>query len=156
MARPFPVFVRGFMVAALLVAVGCSSDDSDPGWKCSATVDVTGVWDVSRTPSSGTGIYCPDVDTVWTLYQNACDVTVSAQSWDPANGRTGTITGNRLQMEWVYFEGCYRYEEDYDVTIDGNTMSGVYYLSRVQWVFPADCPGTGLCSSTVTGTRRVP
>jgi hypothetical protein len=58
-------------------------------------------------------------------------------------------------MEWVYYEGCYRYQEQYDVTIDGNTMSGVYYLSRVQWVFPADCPGTGLCSSTVSGTRRV-
>lgn len=153
----YPLLARRALVFAVaLIGFGCSEETTDPGWQCAATVDVTGVWDLSRVPRSGTGINCPEVDNVWTLYQNACDVTVSSESWDPANARTGTVTGNRLQMEWVYDEGCYRYQEQYDVTIDGNTMSGLYFLSRAQWVFPADCPGTGLCSSTVSGTRRVP
>lgn len=142
--------------AAAVCGVGCSHDSTDPGWQCSATVDVTGVWDMHRTPASGTGISCSDLRNVWALGQSGCDVTISSEAWDPANGATASVVGNRLQLELVYFEGCYRYEEEYDVTVVGDTMSGVYYLSRVQWVFPADCPGTGLCSSTVSGTRRVP
>lgn len=148
--------VRALLFVVAFLGVGCGSESDDPGWQCDATVNVTGVWDLRRVPRSGAGISCLDLSNTWTLTQNGCDVTVVSQPWDPANGKSGTVTGNRLQLNWVYFEGCYRYEEEYDLTVDGDTWSGVYYLSRSQWVFPADCPGTGLCSSAVTGTRRVP
>lgn len=147
---------RLLILAVVLAAPGCSDDGVDGGWTCDATVDVTGVWDVSRTGQPGSGITCLDVETSWTLLQNGCDVTIVSESWDPANGAVGTLSGNRLFVEWTRYEGCYRYDEELDVTVEGDSMDGTYYLARTQAVYPADCPGTGLCSASVSGTRRTP
>jgi hypothetical protein len=149
-------FTRLFCALFLVVAVisaGCESESTDPG-PSPVCISVDGVWDVSMAREDGTGITCLDRGVVWTIHQHRCDVTIEAPSWDTANGATGGVTDNRLYVEWVRFENCYRYEESIDVTIDGDTMTGDYYLARTQAVYPAYCPGLGLCRATVTGVRR--
>lgn len=144
-----------FLLLAAPFAVGCTTEsvDSGPTRTC---VNAAGVWDVTLASESGTGIVCPDAGRTWTLAQSACDVTISAASWDRANGAVGGISDNRLYVEWTWFEDCYVYRESIDVTIDGDAMTGTYYLVRGQHVYPATCPGLGMCSATLTGTRRTP
>jgi hypothetical protein len=95
-----------------------------------------------------------DRSLVWTIHQYGCDVTIETAPWDTANGATGGVMDNRLYVEWVRFENCYRYQESIDVTINGDMMTGAYYLARTQAVYPAYCPGLGLCRATVTGVHR--
>jgi hypothetical protein len=105
---------------------------------------------------TGSGIVCPDRSVTWTINQSGCDITIGSQEWDHANGATGGISGDRLYVEWSWFEGCYRYDESIDVTVGGDALAGAYYLNRSQAVYPASCPGLGLCSATLTGVRRTP
>jgi hypothetical protein len=128
-----------------------TSYDNGPTPVCAG---VGGVWDVSMVGESGTGILCPDRSVVWTINQNECDVTIVSETWDTANGATGGVTDNRLYAEWTWFESCYRFDESIDVTVDGDAMSGTYYLFRGQAVYPAYCPGLGICSASVNGLRR--
>jgi hypothetical protein len=141
-----------FVVFALL-SIGCEtvSQDNGPTPVC---VNVAGVWDVTMVSESGSGIVCPDRSLVWTLRQNGCDVTIEAETWDTANGATGGVMDGRVYVEWIWFQDCYRYHESIDVTVDGGTMTGTYYMSRGQAVYPAYCPGLGMCSATVSGVLR--
>jgi hypothetical protein len=141
-----------FVIAALF-AVGCKTESYDNG-PTPICISVDGVWDVSMAGEDGTGITCPDRSAAWTILQSGCDVTIQSESWDTANGATGGVTDNRLYVEWVRFENCYRYGESIDVTIEGDTMTGNYYLVRGQAVYPAYCPGLGICHATLTGVRR--
>jgi hypothetical protein len=141
-----------FVVAAC-VASGCESESTDPA-PTPVCIRVDGVWDVSFVGEDGTGITCLDRSLVWTIHQYGCDVTIESAPWDTANGATGGVTDNRLYVEWVRFENCYRYQESIDVTINGDMVTGAYYLARTQAVYPAYCPGLGLCRATVTGVRR--
>jgi len=144
---------RALFVVGVLLSVGCetTSYDNGPSPVC---VGVGGVWDVTMVGEAGSGIACPDRTVVWTIHQNACDITIEAESWDTANGATGGVSENRLYAEWIWFEGCYRYGESIDVTVDGDTITGKYYMSRGQAVYPAYCPGLGICSAALNGTRR--
>jgi len=117
-------------------------------------VRVDGVWEVTMVSKTGAGISCPDRSVTWTLSQSGCDVTIESESWDTASGASGGISDNRLSVSWTWFDRCYRYDESIDVVVDGDTMTGTYYMFRGQEVYPADCPGLGLCSDTVTGVRR--
>ena len=134
---------------------------SDANRRATTTVrrlfaSVAGVWDVAMTAETGTGIACPDRSVVWTLYQSGCNVTIQSESWDTANGATGGVTDNRVYVEWIWLENCYRYHETLDVVVDGDTMTGTYYMFRGQAVYPAYCPGLGGCSASVSGVRRAP
>ena len=146
--RPFCAL---FLVGAL-VAVGCeTTSDDGPTPVCD---DVAGVWDVTLVGESGTGISCPDRTVVWSVGQDACVVSLTPGTWDATTSASGGITENHLYVEWTWYEGCYRYTEIIDVTVDGDTMTGTYYLARGQAVYPAYCPGLGLCSAAVDGARR--
>jgi hypothetical protein len=145
--------VCALFVVAACVASGCESESTDPA-PTPVCIRVDGVWDVSFVGEDGTGITCLDRSLVWTIHQFSCDVTIESSSWDPANGAMGGVTDNRLYVEWGRFENCYRYDESIDVLVDGDTMNGDYYLARTQAVYPAYCPGLGLCRATVTGVRR--
>ena len=140
-------------VVATSFSIGCESESYDNG-PTPVCDNVSGVWDVNMVGETGTGIACPDRGLVWTLHQNGCDVTIESETWDAANGAGGGVTDNRLYVDWTWFEGCYRYQESIDVTVDGNTMAGKYYLVRGQAVYPAYCPGLGICSAVVSGIRR--
>jgi hypothetical protein len=140
-------------VLVVLFAAGCETESTDPG-PTPVCISVDGVWDVNFVGEDGTGITCLDRSVAWTIHQYGCEVTIEAPSWDTANGATGGATNNRLYVEWVRFENCYRYDESLDVLIEGETMTGNYYLARTQAVYPAYCPGLGLCRATVTGVRR--
>ena len=142
-------------VFVTLFSVGCDTESTDKG-PTPVCVNVSGVWDVSMVGEPGTGITCPDRSLVWTIHQNGCDVTIESQTWDTANGAAGGVTDNRLYVEWTWFEGCYRYQESIDVTVDGGAMTGTYYLFRGQEVYPAYCPGLGGCSATLSGIRQAP
>jgi hypothetical protein len=142
-----------FVVGALL-STGCESDTGEPG-SSPVCVDVAGVWDVTMVGETGTGIMCPDRSLVWTVRQHGCDVTIESEAWDPANGASGGVVDNRLYVEWSRREDCYRYDESIDVTVDGDTMTGKYYLHRGQAVYPAYCPGVGICSAAINGGRRI-
>jgi len=142
-------------VAVVLFSMGCESESTDLG-PTPVCVSVGGVWDVNMVGEPGTGITCPDRSLVWTIHQNGCDVTIESQTWDTANGAAGGVTDNRLHMDWTWFENCYRYHESIDVTVDGDTMTGTYYMFRGQAVYPAYCPGLGGCSATLSGVRRAP
>jgi len=142
-------------VAAALSSIGCESTSYDNG-PAPVCVNVAGVWDVAMTAETGTGIVCPDRSVVWTLSQSGCNVTIQSESWDSANGATGGVTDNRVYIEWVWLENCYRYHETLDVVVDGDTMTGTYYMFRGQAVYPAYCPGLGGCSAAVSGVRRTP
>jgi hypothetical protein len=145
--------VRALFIVAVLICLGCETESVDPGPSV-VCVLAAGVWEVSMVPESGTGISCPDRIATWTLNQSGCDVSIQAESWDPANGAVGSISADRLSVEWIWFERCYRYDESIDVTIEGDTMTGTYYMFRGQAVYPAYCPGLGVCSATVNGVRR--
>lgn len=142
-------------VAAALSSIGCESTSYDNG-PAPVCVSVAGVWDVTMTAETGTGIVCPNRSVVWTLSQSGCDVTIQSESWDTANGATGGVTDNRVYVDWIWLENCYRYHETLDVVVDGDTMTGTYYMFRGQAVYPAYCPGLGGCSATVSGVRRAP
>jgi hypothetical protein len=137
----------------VVLSVGCETTSYDNG-PTPVCVNAVGVWDVTMVGENGTGITCPDRSLVWTVNQNGCDVTLQPGTWDPTTSATGGISDNHLYVEWTWFEGCYRYAETIDVIVDGDTMTGRYYLSRGQAVYPAYCPGLGICSSTVNGVRR--
>jgi len=140
-------------VAAALCSLGCESVSYDNG-PAPVCVSVVGTWDVRITAESGTGIVCPDRSVVWTLDQNGCDVTIHGESWDTANGAIGGVNDNRVYVDWTWYEGCYRYHESLDATVDGDTMTGTYSMFRGQAVYPAYCPGLGGCSANVSGVRR--
>jgi hypothetical protein len=147
---------RGIIASVLVVFVvslGCS-EGGDPAR--SGCDDVAGVWDLSRVSQTGTGITCPEANLVWTITQTGCDVAVTSAAWDAANGATGALSGSRLYLEWSWLQDCYRYAESMDVTVSGDTMSGEYYLVRGQAVYPAYCPGLGMCSASLSGVRRAP
>ena len=148
------LFLALFVVVTLL-SIGCDSTSTDNG-PARVCVSVAGVWDVNMVGEPGSGIVCPNRSLVWTLHQIGCDVTIEGESWDSANGAVGGVTDNRLYAEWTWFQDCYRYHESLDVTVDGGTMTGTYYLSRGQAVYPAYCPGLGICSASVSGVRRAP
>jgi len=148
------------LVCALFVVVtvfsdGCDTQSTDLGPNHSC-VSVGGVWDVTMVGETGTGITCPDRSLVWTLAQNGCDVTLESQAWDPANGATGEVTDDRLHVAWSWFEGCYRYDESIDLVAASDTMTGTHYLIRGQAVYPAYCPGLGICRSALEGVKRAP
>jgi hypothetical protein len=130
--------------------MGCESTSTDHG-PTHDCVSVAGVWDINMVGDAGPGIVCPNRNLVWTLLQSGCDVTIEGESWDSANG---AVTDNRLYAEWTWFQDCYRYHASLDVTVDGGTMNGTYYLGRTQAVYPAYCPGLGICSATLNGVRR--
>ena len=144
-----------FFVAAALSSIGCESTSYDNG-PAPVCVSVAGVWDVAMTAETATGIVCPDRSVVWTLSQNGCNVTIQSESWDSANGATGGVTDNRVYVDWIWLESCYRYHETLDVVVDGDTMTGTYYMFRGQAVYPAYCPGLGGCTAAVSGVRRAP
>ena len=148
------LFCALFLCVALF-SIGCESESTDLG-PAPVCVNVAGVWDVNMVGEPGSGIVCPNRNLVWTLHQNGCDVTIEGESWDSANGAVGGVSDNRLYVEWTRFEGCYRYQESIDVTVDGDTMTGKYYLVRGPAVYPADCPGLGICSASVSGVWRAP
>ena len=141
-------------VAAALCSIGCESTRYDNG-PAPVCVSAAGVWDVQMTADTGTGIVCPDRSVVWTLDQTGCNLTIHAESWDTADGATGDITDSRVYVDWTWFQDCYRYDETLDVTVNGDAMTGTYYMFRGQQVYPAYCPGLGLCSANVSGVRRV-
>jgi len=143
---------RALFLCVALFSVGCEKA-TDPSPGC---VRVAGVWDVSMVGETGTGIACPDASLVWTLSQAGCDVTIASQTWPPFDGATGTLSGNRLTGRWEFREFCYRYLESIDIVVDGDTMTGTYYFIRAQAVYPADCPGLGICSAALNGVRRAP
>jgi hypothetical protein len=147
-------FCAIFLVAALF-SLGCETESTDPG-PSPVCVSVAGVWDLSEVRGTGTGIVCPDRNLTWTIYQSGCDITIESQGWDHANGATGGISGNHLYVEWSWLEGCYIYRESIDVMVDGDTMTGTYGLVRGQEVYPAYCPGLGICSASLNGVRRAP
>jgi len=129
------------------------STDSGPTPVC---VDAAGVWDLTLVSESGTGISCPSRTLTWTLSQSGCGLTIEAPAWDPANGATGGISDDRVYIDWFRLEGCYRYTESIDVVVHGDTMTGTYYLVRGQEVYPAYCPGLGMCSAALDGVRGGP
>lgn len=147
---------RSILALVLVVAVASPGCGEDTGPSRPACVGVAGVWDLSRVSQTGTGITCPEYSLVWTLSQTGCDVTVTSQAWNPANGATGALWGSRLYAEWSWLQDCYRYTESVDAVVDGGTMTGEYFLARVQAVFPAYCPGLGMCSASLSGVRRAP
>ncbi len=149
---------RLLCVAFLVVAAissGCDrvSYDNGPAPVC---VNVAGVWDVNMVAETGTGIVCSDRGIVWTLHQNGCEVTIQSEAWDTANGATGGVGNDRLYVDWFWLQDCYFYRESIEVVVDGDTMTGAYYLVRGQEVYPAYCPGLGMCSAALDGVRRVP
>jgi hypothetical protein len=148
------LFCAMFFVVALF-SIGCHTDSTDPG-PTPVCVSIAGVWDLNMVSGTGTGIVCPDRSLTWTIFQSGCDVTIESQEWDHANGATGGISGNHLYVEWSWFEGCYRYHESIDVMVGDATFSGAYYLVRGQAVYPAYCPGLGICSATLNGVQRTP
>ena len=148
------LFCAMFLVVTLL-SPGCHTVSTDPG-PTPVCVNVAGVWDLKMVSETGSGIVCPDRSVTWTVYQSGCDITIESQQWDHANGATGGISGDHLYVEWSWFESCYRYDESIDVTVGGDAMSGAYYLVRGQAVYPASCPGLGICSATLNGTRPPP
>lgn len=137
-----------FLVVAQ-VSPGCNGG-TDPSPGC---VSAAGVWDVSMVGETGTGIRCPDASLVWTISQTGCEFTVTSQAWDPA---TGAVSGNRLYAQWSWRQDCYLFVEGVDVVVDGGTMTGEYFFARTQAVFPAQCPGVGMCSASLSGVRRAP
>jgi hypothetical protein len=143
---------RALFLVVALFSVGCE-EAGDPTPVC---VSVGGVWDVNMVGESGTGITCPDASLVWTLSQTGCDVAIASQTWPPLSGATGTLSDNRLTGRWEVRESCYKYLESIDVAIDGNTMTGEFIHIRAQVVYPADCPGLGICSAALNGVRRAP
>jgi len=149
-----PGLIRTSVLAGALVAIGC---DTDPvtGPRC-VPVDVAGVWEVRWVDNGGGQIVCYDASRVWAISESGCNVTIGAEPWDPANGATGTAADGRLYAEWTWYEGCHGYRETIDATVQGDTMTGVFYRLAWQQVYPADCPGGGICSASLTGTRRAP
>lgn len=141
------------VLVAAMVTPGCSGS-TDPGRPGCA--GAAGVWDLTRVSQTGTGITCPETSLVWTLSQTGCDFTVASQAWDPANGATGAIWDSRLYAQWSWRQDCYQVTESIDVTVDGGTMTGEYFLLRSQAVYPAYCPGIGMCSASLSGVRRAP
>ena len=141
------------LVLVVVVSPGCNggTDPSRPG-----CVSVAGVWDLRRVGLTGAGITCPENGLVWTISQTGCDVTVTSQAWDPANGATGALWDSRLYAQWSWLEGCYQLTESIDVMVDGGTMTGEYFLVRAQAVYPAFCPGLGMCSASLSGVRQAP
>ena len=114
---------RTILALALVVAevsLGCS-EDTDPSRP--GCVSVAGAWALGRVRQTGTGITCPETNLAWTISQTGCDVTVSSQAWDPANGATGALWGSRLYAEWSWRQDCYQYTESIDVMVDGGTMT---------------------------------
>jgi len=148
------LFCALFLCVALF-SIGCDSESTDLG-PAPVCVSVAGVWDVNMVGEPGTGITCPDRSLVWTIHQSGCDVTIESAAWDTANGAAGGVTDSRLYVEWTWFENCYRYDESIDVVVDGDTMTGAYYLVRGQAVYPAYCPGLGICRAALSGVRRAP
>jgi len=150
---------RGWSCAVLMVAAllgsACHTESTDSG-PTPVCVDVAGVWDLTLVSESGTGISCPDRSVTWTLTQTGCNVTIGAAASDTANGATGGISDNRLYVNWFRLESCYRYTETIDALVHGDTMTGTYYLFRGQEVYPAYCPGLGMCSAALNGVRRAP
>jgi hypothetical protein len=144
--------VTVFLVAAVC-AVGCESTNYDNG-PAPVCVSVAGVWDIAMTAATGTGIVCPDRAVVWTFEQNGCSLTIHSEGGGSADGVTGGVIESRVYLDWTWFQDCYSYHESLDVTVDGDAMTGMYYLFRGQQVYPAYCPGLGGCSATVTGLRR--
>lgn len=142
-----------FFVVAAVCSAGCNSESFDNG-PAPVCVGVAGVWDLDMTAETGTGIACPDRSVVWTFYQSGCSVTIQSDSWDTADGATGGVTDHRVYADWTWFQGCYRYHESLELTVDGDRMTGTYYMFRGQEVYPAYCPGLGGCSAIVSGVRR--
>jgi hypothetical protein len=140
-------------VVAVFFSLGCETESYDNG-PTPVCVSAAGVWDVTMVAETGTGIACSNRTLVWTIEQNGCDVTLQPATWDPTTSATGGITDNHLYVEWTWFEGCYRYTETVDATVDGDMMTGKYYLARGQEVYPAYCPGLGMCSTSVNAVRR--
>jgi hypothetical protein len=148
--------VRSLVLAWVLGSIGCSSDSLTDSPPACVPVDVAGVWDV-HWEDDGTGTTsCYDVPRVWTIQQSGCAVTISSEDFDPANGAAGSARDGRISIEWTWYQTCHGFRESIDAVVDGDTMSGTFYRAVWQEVYPAYCPGSGLCSAVLTGTRRTP
>lgn len=145
--------IVALVIVTGVVSWGCDGG-TDPGRP--GCVSAAGVWDVSRVSQAGTSITCPETSLVWTLSQTGCDVTFASQTWAPANGATGALWDSRLYAQWSWRQDCYLVTESVDVTVDGGTMTGEYFLVRSQATYPAYCPGLGMCSASLSGVRRAP
>ena len=140
----------------LLLAVGCDVGGVDDSAPPCHPANAGGVWDV-RWVDDGTGqISCDGASRAWTILQSGCDVTIESESWDPANGATGWAADGRLYVEWTWYQDCHGIRESVDATLSGDTMSGTFYRAVWQQVYPAYCPGSGICGAVLTGTRRAP
>ena len=148
--------LRTLALALAIGAIGCSSDSVTDSAPPCVPVDVAGVWDVHWT-DDGTGTTsCFDTPRVWTIRQSGCDVTIESETWDPANGVTGSARDGRFNLEWTWYEGCHGIRQTIDALVDGDTMAGTFYRAVWQQVYPAYCPGSGLCSASLSAARRPP
>ena len=148
-----PLFLS-YAVVLVVCSAGCDTTSVDDGAPACAPTNVAGVWDVNWTDDGNGQISCWGPSRVWTISQSGCNVTIRSDSWDPANGATGTAGGGRLYVEWTWYEGCRGVRETVDAAIDGGSMTGTFYRAVWQQVYPADCPGGGMCSAVLAGTRR--
>ncbi|MFA4875760.1 MAG: hypothetical protein WC956_00390 [bacterium] len=145
------LYVIWFMIPVLLLFVsGCGGGGTE-----TATVDVTGSWNVTETITESSGICAVNVPvgtvSIWSAdaVQNGNNVTVTITAGDNVGSTfTGTISGNQVDWHGTYSGGGGTVTiTGTDVTATSTTFSG---SSSWEWT-----DGNDSCSgqTTVTGNK---